>query len=290
MKDLFVELASEARRFCLQPFAGGCRDICDRIGFLYGAGCRSRYGKGMLQQRNETQIRTQKLSSEAIEKIRQVAAAEGQSLEIENPMDKLESFFVRIISKARQEKQRTSGAEMGTGILGFLAEKPVLRENVLDKLVSVQLQDGTRAGEAAVSSVETTEPVAAPAFEGQSSQELLRGLVNKSDTAPAQTLRLQDIGHGKRKIPQVKKSILDELINRRAAVNADDPLKTEDKTMLAWGLHKTRWPGCDEDCVVIILLLLILAADYGQDYGWRRDAVGKLQTFTTIVRLISFLL
>ncbi len=249
MKDLFVELAQRGKTILLcSHLLADVEDICDRIGILYGGRMQVEGTvKELLQQRNETQIRTQKLSCQAIEKIRQVAAAEGQSLEIETPMDKLESFFVRIISKARQEKQRTSGAEMGTGILGFLAEKPVLRENVLDKLVSVQLQDDTRTGEAAVSTVETTQPVSTPVF-GQPSQEILRGLVNKADTASVQTspVSKKTPDTQKEEKPQVKKSILDELINRPSSAQTQRtrPEKPEDKRpCIASGrLHKIRWP------------------------------------------------
>ena len=60
-----------------------------------------------------------------------IVSKEGVGLSIESPMEKLESFFVKIVTKAREEKQQTSGAEAGTGISGFLAEKAVVYQKCL---------------------------------------------------------------------------------------------------------------------------------------------------------------
>ena len=58
-------------------------------------------------------------------------------------MDKLETYFVNIVSRARQSKAPTSGAEAGTGVKGFLAgqirEKAPEKE-VLDRLVSASMR------------------------------------------------------------------------------------------------------------------------------------------------------
>ncbi|MCE5186175.1 MAG: ABC transporter ATP-binding protein [Planctomycetaceae bacterium] len=212
MKDLFVELAQRGKTVLLcSHLLADVEDICDRIGILYGGRMQVEGTvRQLLQHRDETQIRTKKLSEPALERIRQIAAAEGKSLEVENPMDKLESFFVRIIAKARQENQRTSGAEVGTGIQGFLADKPVTRSGVLDQLVSVKLPDGSDVEQAAPV-MET--PQAVSAAHESPDQNVLSRLVEKpqevttesvSTPAPAQM----------QEAPPVKKSILDELVNR----------------------------------------------------------------------------
>lgn len=217
MKDLFVELAQRGKTILLcSHLLADVEDICDRIGILYGGRMQVEGTvKDLLQHRDETQIRTEKLSEQALEQIRQIAAGEGRKLEIASPMDKLESFFVRTVTRAR-EKQKTSGAEAGTGISGFLAEKPVVRENVLDKLVAAKVQDSKPETHAA--DVETTKTAEAKP-ERQPQREILKSLTEKTDAPVTQTAapEAEKKADRKEEKPQVKKSVLDELINRPAS-------------------------------------------------------------------------
>lgn len=185
----------------------------------------------LLQQKNEIQIRAGKLSNDTIAKIQQVAVDDGAELTIENPMDKLESFFVKIVSKAREEKQRTSGAEAGTGITGFLAEKPVIRkESVLDKLVNTSVDAKPVAADA-----ETTRATEQPVTPQQPS-EADRGLLEQ--------LTHQNLDSGSTEVPQetentekteaqepaVKNDVLQDLIGKKQGGTTEmtHPEKTED--------------------------------------------------------------
>ena len=164
MKDLFVELVRRGKTILLcSHLLADVEDVCDRIGILYGGRMQLEGTvRELLQDKDEMRLRTGKLSDRAVEQIERIVSREGSKLNVENPMEKLESFFIKIVEKARQEKQQTSGAEVGTGISGFLAEKAVVRpENILDELVSVNMQKEV----VPVSTVETetTEPVSAAA-------------------------------------------------------------------------------------------------------------------------------
>lgn len=212
MKDLFVELAKRGKTILLcSHLLADVEDICDRIGILYGGRMQVEGTvRQLLQHRDEMQIRTPKLSHAAIERIKQIAAEDGKSVVIEQPMDKLESFFVRIITKARQENQRTSGAEVGTGIQGFLAEKPVMRKSVLEKLVSVKLDEP----DGAAVSTETTQTAQAAL---RQDSDLLKRLTENGrtemETASGQTQAPEPKPEER---PAVRKSILEDLLNRPA--------------------------------------------------------------------------
>jgi ABC-2 type transport system ATP-binding protein len=232
MKDLFVELARRGKTILLcSHLLADVEDVCDRIGILYGGRMQIEGTVSeLLQQKDETQIRTGKLSDSAIENIRRIAADESKEVLIENPMDKLESFFVKIVSKARQQKLQTSGADAGTGISGFLAEKPVVRpESVLDDLVSAKVHPEiiTPAG----GTEETTAP-SIPQKPPQADTGILEQLTRqKMDTASSESVKQQ--AQTERVEPEdqpVKKDVLEDLIRKKqdGTTEMTHPDKTED--------------------------------------------------------------
>ena len=213
MKDLFVELVKRGKTILLcSHLLADVEDVCDRIGILYGGRMQVEGTvKELLQQKDETQIRTGKLSAKALEKITSIASSECDEVDIESPMDKLESFFVKIVAQARQAKQRTSGAETGTGISGFLAEKPVVRrEAILDRLVTANVQP-----EAPQEPVTETTPT--EKSKPMTDDSLLRQLSQKStESSPIERPAASDVSLPKsEEKPDVKKSVLDDLIGKK---------------------------------------------------------------------------
>lgn len=234
MKDLFVELVRRGKTILLcSHLLADVEDVCDRIGILYGGRMQVEGTvRELLQQKDEIQIRAENLSDTTLEKMKQIAANEGTELSVENPMDKLESFFVKIVSQAREERQRTSGAEAGTGITGFLAEKPVVRkESILEKLVTADMD--TRPVR---SDTETIQP-AVPAVQPKSPLEdkgLLKQLahqdVDTGSTDLAQKTPLTEEPKPETDAGVVKKDILQDLIGNKqnGTTEATRPEKTED--------------------------------------------------------------
>ncbi|MBC8378092.1 MAG: ATP-binding cassette domain-containing protein [Planctomycetes bacterium] len=213
MKDLFVELVKRGKTILLcSHLLADVEDVCDRIGILYGGRMQVEGTvKELLQQKDETQIRTGKLSAQALDKIKSIVSSECDDVDIENPMDKLETFFVKIVAQARQEKQRTSGAETGTGISGFLAEKPVVRsESILNKLVTADVQPEL-SQEPAVETTQTEK--SEPAADDQLLQKLSQPSMESS---PIETSETGDVSEpGPKEKPDVKKNVLDELIAKK---------------------------------------------------------------------------
>jgi hypothetical protein len=96
--------------------------------------------KELLQQSNKKQITTGPLSENTVKKIRQLVENEQSECDISSPMDKLETFFIRIVAAAQEQAQPTSGAVSTTKIGDFLAaesSEEQRRSAILDKLVSV---------------------------------------------------------------------------------------------------------------------------------------------------------
>ena len=218
MKDLFVELARRGKTILLcSHLLADVEDVCDRIGILYGGRMQVEGTvRELLQQKDELQMRTGQLSERTLEQIRRIVLHEGSPIDIEKPMDKLESFFIKVVAKARQEKQRTSGAEVGTGISGFLAEKPVVQqENILDQLVGVNLQATVEKAKNE-GTVETTKPVAPPQTQQAASADhrLLEELTQKKTDVPSPSTEAVHKEKPKEE-PAVKKNILDELTGKK---------------------------------------------------------------------------
>jgi ABC-2 type transport system ATP-binding protein len=235
MKDLFVELVRRGKTILLcSHLLADVEDVCDRIGILYGGRMQLEGTvRELLQDKDEMQIRTGKLSDRAVEQIERIVSKEGAKLNIENPMEKLESFFIKIVDKARQEKQQTSGAELGTGISGFLAEKAVVRpENILDELVSVNMQE--EVVPASTVATETTEPVSAPEAKPLDADH---GLLNQltlqeTDISITQPEKEQiTTPSSEPEKPVVKKDILDDLVSgdrQNGSTEPTRPDQTED--------------------------------------------------------------
>jgi ABC-2 type transport system ATP-binding protein len=235
MKDLFVELVRRGKTILLcSHLLADVEDVCDRIGILYGGRMQLEGTvRELLQDKDEMQIRTGKLSDRAVEQIERIVSKEGAKLNIENPMEKLESFFIKIVDKARQEKQQTSGAELGTGISGFLAEKAVVRpENILDELVSVNMQK--EVVPASTVATETTEPVSAPEAKPLDADHGLLNQLTRQETDISITQPEKEqitTSSSEPEKPVVKKDILDDLVSgdrQNGSTEPTRPDQTED--------------------------------------------------------------
>ena len=134
IKDLIIELAKRGKTILLcSHLLADVEDVCDRIAILYGGKIQSEGKvKELLQRSDKTQITTGPISDMAVERIKQIVSSEQADCVVISPMDKLETFFIRIVAAAQQQSQPTSGAVSTTQIGNFLTAG----ESILDKLVS----------------------------------------------------------------------------------------------------------------------------------------------------------
>ena len=134
IKDLIIKLAKRGKTILLcSHLLADVEDVCDRIAILYGGKIQSEGKvKELLQRSDKTQITTGPISDMAVERIKQIVSSEQADCVVISPMDKLETFFIRIVAAAQQQSQPTSGAVSTTQIGNFLTAG----ESILDKLVS----------------------------------------------------------------------------------------------------------------------------------------------------------
>jgi ABC-2 type transport system ATP-binding protein len=224
IKDLLVELGKRGKTILLcSHLLAEVEDICDRIGIMYGGRMQVEGAvKDLLELTGKTQIQTSRLNENVLAKIQTMLRQERCEFEIAHPMDKLESFFVRTVNKAEQEKQATSGAQAGSGISGFLAEREIVRQpGILDKLVAAGTEtplDKTRGD---------TETVAVTPQkkEPQQDAELLRKLATAKTNAVAETARPQQV----KPVDAVKKDILSKLVGKDKDVADGSTTPTDSK-------------------------------------------------------------
>jgi ABC-2 type transport system ATP-binding protein len=120
IKDLIQFLNREKRKTILlcSHLLADVEDVCQRVTILYG-GKRQAMGDihELLSRQNLTQITTEKLTPEMVNRLRDLLEREGNRhvISVSTPSDKLETFFLRIVREAQQARQQTSGVAATSG-------------------------------------------------------------------------------------------------------------------------------------------------------------------------------
>jgi ABC-2 type transport system ATP-binding protein len=212
IKDLIIELAKRGKTVLLcSHLLADVEDVCDRIAILYGGRIQAEGNvRDLLRHSDKTEITTGRLSPVALEKIKQTLAGENAEYTIGSPLDKLETFFINIVTKAQQQAVPTSGAESGTQISEFLSAKPderARREAILNQLVSASPSDE----QAASTDTQNVQPRPVPATSAD--ENLLNRLTEQVDSKPVTTQPTKAKSEPAIS-DQPDKSILDELTGR----------------------------------------------------------------------------
>jgi len=141
IKDLIIALAKRGKTILLcSHLLADVEDVCDRISILYGGTVQKQGNvKDLLEKTNKIQIVSDNIDDHAIKQIEEIIKAQNASYSIEKPMEKLETFFVKTISQAKQQNLTTSGSDSSTKIGNFLAaekaEPDILAELSADEVV-----------------------------------------------------------------------------------------------------------------------------------------------------------
>ncbi len=196
MKNLIVQLAKRGKTILLcSHLLADVEDVCDRIGILYGGKMQVEGEVSqLLEHRNEKQILTGQISDDAISRIRQIVEQEQSSFDVKIPMDRLENYFINIVTSAQQKNAPTSGAMSTTKIGEFLTESEKT-ESILDSLVKQKVDEPpmqTQIGDDSTETIETdaVEPVQA---EEQEDRELLDKLSKTQPKTEAEVEATQEI-------------------------------------------------------------------------------------------------
>lgn len=208
IKDLIVQLAKRGKTILLcSHLLADVEDVCDRIAILYGGKIQAKGKvKEMLQQTHKKQFTTGSISDATVEKIKQLVETEDAECVVTSPMDKLETFFIRVVLAAQQQAQPTSGAVSTTRIGDFLSAEHI-EESILDKLVSAPVSPPSTPA-----ITETEKVTAADSPQGEADEEFLENLM-KQETKPPQTepVTKTESAELKNDRQQNQKTILDQL-------------------------------------------------------------------------------
>lgn len=149
IKDLIIDLKNRGKTiFLCSHLLADVEDVCDRIAILYGGKvCAEGSVEELLSKKNTTRITAPTLSDAAIREVAEIIRREsGVEPEFSSPMERLESFFLEVIRKAREERGSTAAVTAGTGTPEFLGKEDEKQESggddaearrrkVLDRLV-----------------------------------------------------------------------------------------------------------------------------------------------------------
>ncbi|MBP7936405.1 MAG: ABC transporter ATP-binding protein [Phycisphaerae bacterium] len=206
IKDLILFLNREKRKTILlcSHLLADVEDVCQRVTILYG-GRKQAVGSihELLSQENQTQITTERLSADAIERVRRIIEEEdGKSLlSITTPTTRLETFFLQTVRAAQVAQTKTSGATSGGRIAGFLggAEKAEGEAVVSSLIAAASKSDPGQE-------IPTREPPSqAP------SSEVIDQLVSATRERPAETAQEKTETPP---VTQPDRTVIDDLLKR----------------------------------------------------------------------------
>ncbi|MBI5799837.1 MAG: ABC transporter ATP-binding protein [Verrucomicrobia bacterium] len=144
VKDVILALKNRGKTVILSShLLSDVEDVCDRVVIYYGGKIQADGTlKELLTERDSVRITLPALPREAMENIlstirRDVAA---DRIQLDNPTQNLESYFLGVVNRARASEQNTSGATSGSQVAEYLrggAEAGAQQQaRVLDRLVA----------------------------------------------------------------------------------------------------------------------------------------------------------
>ena len=108
MKDLILKLKEQGKTVVMcSHFLADVQDVCDRIAILYGGELKV-LGRveELLQEQDETLLRSSRLSEQAVAEVREVLKRHGADLKVEHPTATLEDLFLRTVRDSREHPGR----------------------------------------------------------------------------------------------------------------------------------------------------------------------------------------
>jgi ABC-2 type transport system ATP-binding protein len=141
VKDLILALARRGKTVILSShLLSDVEDVCDRVVVYYGGRIQAAGTlKELLAKPDAIRITMPLLSRETMQQvlntIRHDVAAD--KIEIDNPRQNLESYFLEVVRKARESSAETSGATSGSRVAPYLrggAEAAPPSERILERL------------------------------------------------------------------------------------------------------------------------------------------------------------
>ena len=158
VKDLILALARRGKTVILSShLLADVEDVCDRVVIYYGGKIQAMGTlKELLAQPDSVRITTPTLPRATMERVLEIIRGDvaADKVQVDNPTQNLESYFLGVVEKAKQNSAKTSGATSGARVAAYLrgdgGGKPST-DKILERFT------------APVSSIEAQAQVAAPA-------------------------------------------------------------------------------------------------------------------------------
>ncbi|MBX3440566.1 MAG: ABC transporter ATP-binding protein, partial [Planctomycetaceae bacterium] len=118
MKDMIIKLREQGKTVVMSShLLADVQDVCDRIAILYSGELKVIGNVSeLLQEQNETQILTSRLSDDAVREVKEVLARhQANVMKVDHPKATLEDLFLRTVyeSKARPGRRFVPGERPG---------------------------------------------------------------------------------------------------------------------------------------------------------------------------------
>ena len=198
MKDLILNLAERGKTVILSShLLSDVEDVCDRAVIYYGGQVQALGElKDLLAERDSVRITMPLLPKESMDKvldrIREDVAED--KLEVDNPTQNLENYFINVVNKAR-ESEATSGATSGSQVAEFLrSDGPVksavdrrlerLSSPVAEPEAAPELEpepEAPKVDEAKLAALSDDKPKAAPASAEPKPEEKKKADLSKAN-------------------------------------------------------------------------------------------------------------
>jgi ABC-2 type transport system ATP-binding protein len=146
VKDLIVALARRGKTVILSShLLADVEDVCDRVVIYYGGKIQALGTlKELLTERDAIRITTPPLPRESMQEVLDIIRKDisEDKIRIDNPTQNLESYFLEVVRKARNNAAETSGATSQNRVAEYLrgdqTQPEANAEKVLERLMAPQ--------------------------------------------------------------------------------------------------------------------------------------------------------
>jgi ABC-2 type transport system ATP-binding protein len=180
VKDLILALARRGKTVILSShLLSDVEDVCDRVVIYYGGRIHAMGTlKELLVQPDTVRITMPPLPRESMQRVLEIIRKDAapDKIQVDNPTQNLESYFLEVVRKAKEGLAETSGATSGSRVAPYLrgdAEAVPERDKLLERLTVAQPKSAE------------TVPTAAP--EPEINKAKLESLSHAQAPAPAPT-------------------------------------------------------------------------------------------------------
>ena len=143
VKDLILALARRGKTVILSShLLSDVEDVCDRVVIYYGGKIQAMGTlKELLAKPDAVRITTPPLPRETMERVLQLIRSDvaADKVQVDNPTQNLESYFLGVVERAKQSAAETSGATSGARVAAYLrgeGEAKPTTEKILERFTA----------------------------------------------------------------------------------------------------------------------------------------------------------